>query len=311
MLTFTNAALAQSTCFGMNTKLFVIWSDTLVHSLTFFLLQFIKSNTFFSLLRSVQILYERGMISMELQQIFKSVLSNAMREALLPESQFWSADRALKTLSEKYYNVNNDAKWPEVIKLTQDPADHLGLTPKQNYRLALKAVGACVWYLTKCVIDEQIMSMAHYKWYIPPDIEPSQLDETIAAMATANMNKHMVLDSITLSNLKIVNDERSLYNVLDQCCTKFGKRLLNYWVCSPSCERSVIVERQEAIQEFMENTELLSNMRMIFGTLPDLERQLAQIHTFGNKNRVLNHPDGRAVLFEQKQYNKKKIGVRL
>lgn len=246
---------------------------------------------------------------MELQQIFKSVLCNAIREALIPELQFMTADRTLKMLSEKYYNINNDAKWPEVIKLTQDPADHLGLTPKQNYRLSLKAVGACVWYLTKCVIDHQIMALARYKWYIPPDIELDQLDVTIAAMATANMNKHMVLDSITLSNLKIVNDERSLYNVLDQCCTKFGKRLLNYWVCSPSCEHAVIVERQEAIKEFMENTDLLSNMRMIFATLPDLERQLAQIHTFGNRKRLLCHPDGRAVLFEQKQYNKKKIGV--
>lgn len=250
------------------------------------------------------------MISMELQQIFKSVLSNAIRESLLPDSQFWSADRTLKTLSEKYYNAHSDTKWPEVIRLAQDTADHLGLTPKRNYRLALKALGACVWYLTKCVIDEQIMSMARYKWYIPPDIEPGQLDETIAAMATANMARHMVLDSITLSNLKIVNDERSLYNVLDQCCTKFGKRLLNYWVCSPSCERGVIVERQEAIREFMENADLLSNVRMMFATLPDLERQLAQIHTFGNKNRLANHPDGRAILFEQKQYNKKKIAVR-
>lgn len=232
-----------------------------------------------------------------------------MREALVTDSQFWSADRTLKTLSDKYYNLHSDKKWPEIIQLTQDASDHLGLTPKKNYSLSLKALGACVWYLTKCIIDEQIMSMARYKWYIPPDIEPSHLDETIAAMATANMTKHMVLDSITLCNLKIVNDERSLYNILDQCCTKFGKRVLNYWVCSPSCERNVIVERQEAIKEFMEKTDLLSDMRIMFATLPDLERQLAQIHTFGNKNRSTNHPDGRAVLFEQKQYNKKKIEV--
>lgn len=59
----------------------------------------------------------------------------------------------------------------------------------------------------------------------------------------------------------------------------------------------------------MENREQLNAVRAIFATLPDLERQLAQIHTFGSKNRVVNHPDGRAILFEQKNLNKKKIQV--
>lgn len=247
------------------------------------------------------------MISPHVQQVFKSVLSNAIRESLLPDSQFWHAEKTLKILSEKYYN--SEREWPEVIRLAQDSADHLGLTPKENYRLALKSLGACVWYLTKCVIDEQIMSMARFNWYTPPDVKVENLDKAIASIAKANMSKHMVLDSITLSNLKIVNDDKSLYSVLDQCCTKFGKRLLNFWICSPSCDKSVIIERQEAIKELMENTELLSDIRLIFAKLPDLERQLAQIHTFGNKNRLKNHPDGRAVLFEQKQYNKKKIEV--
>lgn len=256
-------------------------------------------------------LNERGAVSMDVQKLFKSMLSNVLRESLLPDSQFWNADKTLKKLSEKYYGTNNGKEWPNVISLLQDGKDHLGLTPNENSRLALKALGACVWYLTKCVIDEQIMSMAHFKYYVPPDVKVEDLDKMAAEIAKRNQNKHLILDSITLSNLKIVGEDRSLFSTLDHCCTKFGKRLLHYWLCSPSCESKVIKERQEAIQELMDNRDELSNARIILATLPDLERQLAQIHTFGNRNRAFNHPDGRAVLFEQKTYNKKKIQVRI
>lgn len=257
----------------------------------------------------VLVLYERGKISLQLQQVFKSMLSNTLREALLPDTQFWSAEKTLKTLSEKYYNSKNDKEWPDILRVTQDVGDHLGLTPNPNYRLALKSLGASLWYLTKCVIDLQIMDMAQFGLYTPTDVKIEDLDEAAAKIAKRNFNKHMVLDSITLSNLKIVGEDKSLFSTLDHCCTKFGKRLLNYWVCSPSCERSVIMERQEAVKELMDDTATLNKIRLILATLPDLERQLAQMHTFGNKNRVANHPDGRAVFFEQKSYNKKKIQV--
>lgn len=257
----------------------------------------------------VLVLHERGGISQNVQQVFKAMLSNTLREALLPDTQFWHAEKTLKTLSEKYYGINNDKKWPDVIRITQDENDHLGLTPNSRYRLALKALGGCLWYLTKCVIDEQIMAMARFNYYIPADAKIEDMDKVIAKVAMKNYNKHMVLDSITLSNLKIVGEDRTLFSTLDSCCTKFGKRLLHYWICSPSCERSVILERQEAVKELMDNRDQLSDLRNTLAVLPDLERQLAQIHTFGNKNRVLNHPDGRAHLFEQKTYNKKKIQV--
>lgn len=260
----------------------------------------------------VLVLYERGGISPRVTQVFKSVLANKLKEPLLPDTQFWNGEKLLKILAEKYFNRNNKTEWPDIIKITQEADDHLGLTPNNGYRLALKALGGCLWYLTKCVIDEQIMAMARFTLYTPPDAcEFQDINNVAKKLTKINTNKHMVLDSITLSNLKIVGEEKSLFSTLDHCCTKFGKRLLNYWICSPSCERMVILERQQAIQELMEKRDLLSSVRQILGSLPDLERQLAQIHTFGNKNRLKNHPDGRAILYEQKQYNKKKIQVNL
>lgn len=258
----------------------------------------------------VLVLHERVSMSPRLTQIFKTALCNTLKEALNPDTQFWSAEKTLKTLAEKYFGKKEKIEWPAIIRMTQDGGDHLGLTPNSSYNLALRAMGSCLWYLSRCLIDQQIMDMARFSVYTPPDlIEMPTVEDLASQLAKKNFNKHMVLDSITLSNLKVLDDECSLYQTLDQCCTKFGKRLLHYWVCSPSCERTVVVDRQNAVRELMENTSALNEARLIMGSLPDLERQLAQIHTFGNANKVKNHPDGRAILFEQKQYNKKKIQV--
>lgn len=255
----------------------------------------------------VLLLYERGAVSACVAQLFRSVLANKLKEALLPDTQFWNGEKTLKMLAEKYSMGRNG--WPDAIQETQDSKDHLGQTPKADYRLALKALGGCLWYLAKCVIDEQILAMARFSTYMPPD-SAVKVGDVHTKLTRNSSNKNMVLDSITLSNLKIVGDEKSLFITLDNCCTKFGKRLLHSWMCAPSCDRSVIEERQEAIRELMDDRDLLSDIRQLLGTLPDLERHLAQIHTFGNKKRAANHPDGRAILYEQKQYNKKKIQVK-
>lgn len=240
------------------------------------------------------------------------MLKNTLKEQLFPGTQFLTAEKTLKMMAEKYYNVENKVVWPDEIKALQSDADHLGLTPNPNHCLALRSIGACLWYMSKCLIDEQVVSLGRFVAYHPPDdlkldsIEALE-DSVNKTISSKISSRHMVLDSITLSNLKLTDESYSLLNTLDHCCTKFGKRLLHNWVCNPSCEKGVITDRQEAIRELMDNDELLNKARTILGELPDLERLLNQIHTFGNANRSTNHPDGRAVFFQQKSYNKNKI----
>lgn len=258
------------------------------------------------------VLYERNGLSVRTNHIFKSMLNNTLKEQLFPKTQFLTAEKTLKMMAEKYYKVENKVVWPEEMKALQSDSDHLGLTPNASYTLALRSIGACLWYMSKCLIDEQIVSFGRFVTYNPPDnlkydsIE--SLDESVNKTISSKMtSRHMVLDSITLSNLKLTDENYSLLNTLDHCCTKFGKRLLHNWVCNPSCEKGVIKDRQDAIKDLMDNDELLNQTRTILGELPDLERLLNQIHTFGNANRSTNHPDGRAVFFQQKIYNKNKI----
>ncbi|XP_055855640.1 probable DNA mismatch repair protein Msh6 [Episyrphus balteatus] len=258
----------------------------------------------------VLIISEKQSLSSRTQQIYRTILGGVLKDYLPSGNQSWTAEKTLKHLGERYY-TKSGKEWPALIKSMQDEGDHLGLTPHACYTLALKALGGCINYLNRCLLEEKVMPSAHFHLYVPPDM----LDQLIENKSSApkseakrnQMNNHMVLDSITLSNLRITGEEHSLYSTLDQCCTKFGKRLLHYWVCSPSCNIDVIRERQNAISDLMANDEVLKEARGLLAPLPDFERYLAQINLFGNKLVAEKHPDGRAIFFDEKMYNKKKI----
>lgn len=81
---------------------------------------------------------------------------------------------------------------------------------------------------------------------------------------------------MTITNLRVLGNEGSLIKTLDYCCTAFGKRLLREWICRPSCRKDVIVERQKAITELMDNPDVVQEVRSKLGGLPDLERLLSK-----------------------------------
>lgn len=41
--------------------------------------------------------------------------------------------------------------------------DPLGLTAESDYELAVSALGACVWYLKRCFIDKDLLSMKSFQ----------------------------------------------------------------------------------------------------------------------------------------------------
>ncbi|XP_023303172.2 probable DNA mismatch repair protein Msh6 [Lucilia cuprina] len=251
----------------------------------------------------VLVVLEKANIQEKTQDIMRTVLSGVLKEYMPNVGSMQStAEKTLKELAEKYYAGGDN--WPLVLRTMQSETDHLGLTPHANARLALKALGLCLNYMKKCHVAEKVLPMARYHLYQPPDT--LALDK-IPSKISSKQRAHMVLDATTLMNLRITGEEHSLQSTLDQCCTKFGKRLLHHWLCAPSCVLSAIVERQEAITDFLNNPSLLQEARALLAPLPDFERHLAQIHHFGSKIVQENHPDGRAIFFEEKQYNKKKM----
>lgn len=241
----------------------------------------------------VVVLYERNDKTQHTERIIKAI--NAIKEPLTKDKQMWDGTKALNFLWDKFYNEKAD--FPQCLKHMQD--EHL--KPSDSSVLALQALGGCLWYLDRNLLVNQVMSLATFKLYTPPD-------DDVNVREKKYQPKSMVLDNITLSNLNVVGKADSLFMKMDFCCTQFGKRLLMDYLCSPSAIVDEIRGRQDAVLEFFENPELLVNFRTLLSTLNiDMERSLAQVHQFGNRTHMKDHPNSRAILYEMATYGKNKI----
>ncbi|KAF2882315.1 hypothetical protein ILUMI_23880 [Ignelater luminosus] len=241
------------------------------------------------------ILTERGRMQKSTNELLKKTLANVLKDALTPNSQFYNAQNTLDVLVKGCYfrDKNDDFHWPSVLQeFIQDGS------PKQEYELALKSFGACIWYLKDSELDMHILPMKKFEIYHPVD---TIMDKEITK------RDYMVLDSMTIENLSLLGSTGTLQKTLDHCETSFGKRLLQRWICRPLCVQQRILERQQAVEELYYNDEMRQAARAVLKKLPDLERQVTKIHTFGNRFCALYHPDSRAILYEAKTYSKRKI----
>uniref|UniRef100_A0A6J0TQ56 DNA mismatch repair protein n=2 Tax=Pogona vitticeps TaxID=103695 RepID=A0A6J0TQ56_9SAUR len=264
----------------------------------------------------VQILFERGNPSVETQKVFKGLLPSTVQEGLAAGSQFWNASKTLKIFIEDGYfddkeNGNGRLALPPVIRSMTAENDSLGLTPAENSELALSALGGCVYYLKKCIIDREILSMAKFEEYIPVDVDIGKGIKSHSIFAKTS--QRMVLDGVTLANLEIFQNgttgsvEGTLLESIDTCCTPFGKRLLKQWICAPLCNPCAINDRLDAVEDLLTEAAKMSEIRDLLRKVPDLERLLSKIHSIGSSLKNQNHPENRAVMYEEARYSKKKI----
>lgn len=265
-----------------------------------------------------EVLFERGNPSVDTRKILKASLSSALQEGLAAGTQFWDAQKTLKTLSEEDYFRDAAAEGrgtgrhllPALLKKMTSDSDSLGLTPKEGYELALAALGGCIFYLKKCLVDQELLSMANFEEYVPVDVEMEKAADS--ASFFAQTRQRMVLDGVTLANLEIFHNgsggsEGTLLERLDTCCTPFGKRLLKQWLCAPLCNPASIRDRLDAVDDLMGAQAQAAEASDLLKKLPDLERLLSKIHTIGTPLKGQDHPDGRAVLYEEVTYSKRKI----
>ncbi|XP_054456808.1 DNA mismatch repair protein Msh6 [Anoplopoma fimbria] len=265
-----------------------------------------------------EVLFEKGNTSVETRKILKASLSSALQEGLNAGSQFWDAQKTLKTLSEEDYfreTAGEDQEkgtnfLPALLKKMTSESDSLCLTPKEGYELGLSALGGCIFYLKKCLVDQELLSLANFEEYVPVDVEL----EKAAGPASffAQTRQRMVLDGVTLANLEIFQNgsggtEGTLLERLDTCSTPFGKRLLKQWLCAPLCNPTSIKDRLDAVEDLMGAQAQATEVSDLLKKLPDLERLLSKIHSIGTPLKGQDHPDGRAVLYEEVTYSKRKI----
>ncbi|XP_059468886.1 DNA mismatch repair protein Msh6-like [Neocloeon triangulifer] len=253
------------------------------------------------------VLLDRSKVTPETKHILETAAHTAIIENLVHKNEFLSASECLVKLHENKYFANDDdgnPQWPSVLAEMTCFKDLR--TPEPEKELALSALGGCLWYLIDSKIDLQLICIKNFNLY-----KPQLFDGVVKKKSLKKLAGNMVLDATTMQNLDVVEysetgeKENSLLGKLDNCCTAFGKRLLRQWLCSPLCSVSAIQMRQEAISALMKMPSECEKARKILKDLPDLERSLTRISIYGNALTAANHPESRAIFYED--FSKKKI----
>ncbi|XP_021365348.1 DNA mismatch repair protein Msh6-like isoform X1 [Mizuhopecten yessoensis] len=258
----------------------------------------------------IQVLFEKNKMTAKTQLVLRNNLTSVSKEGLASGSEFWDSSKTLKRLAEEdYFKDNDEFVWPATIKKMISETDALGLTAADEYSLAVRALGAVTWYLQYSLLDQELLSMNNFEEYCPLD----DIEVTECKKETFAGRQHMVLDGVTLANLDITENsangtlEGTLLEQLDHCNTPFGRRLFRQWLCAPLCNPVSINDRLDAVEDLIGCPDLVATTTEILKKLPDLERSLNRIHSLGSASKSKNHPDSRAIIYDEAKYSKKKI----
>lgn len=94
---------------------------------------------------------------------------------------------------------------------------------------------------------------------------------------------YLVLDSAARRNLELTETVRSksrkgsLLWVLDRTETSMGSRLMRKWIEEPLIKHDAITKRQEAVEEFIDNVYISSDIRAFLKNVYDIERLSSRI----------------------------------
>lgn len=96
-------------------------------------------------------------------------------------------------------------------------------------------------------------------------------------------DRFLVLDDATIRNLELVHnmqdggDAYTLVEVMDECCSAMGSRLLRRWMLSPSRRRDVITDRHDRVAELYHDQPTLQRLRGDLSSVYDLERLVGRL----------------------------------
>lgn len=143
----------------------------------------------------------------------------------------------------------------------------------KNRPAAIGAAGAILHYLTQHLRRDtkHLTTLSFY--------EPSEF---------------LVLDSTTLRHLEILEPlhrdaprTASLYGALNRTVTPMGARRLRDWLSQPLSNAAAIAERQDAVQSFLESSEVTERFRAQLAEVRDLERTIGRLSIGSGNGRDL------------------------
>ena len=106
----------------------------------------------------------------------------------------------------------------------------------------------------------------------------------ICSISRIDEGKFVWMDSFTFRNLELIHsnsgkDGVSLADTIDRCSSPMGARLLRQWLAMPIIDRTALGERYDIVGFFVENGELLRQIRLLIGNVGDLERIISRAAT--------------------------------
>ena len=115
----------------------------------------------------------------------------------------------------------------------------------------------------------------------------------IANISRVERDQYVWMDRFTVRNLELISsaqsDGQSLVEVLDDCRTPMGHRLLRRWMVLPLKEKAPIQQRLDAVEELSLNEEVAEALDENLQAISDLERLVSKVATGRVNPREFNH----------------------
>eukprot|EP00826_Nyctotherus_ovalis_P020448 TRINITY_DN1641_c0_g1_i5.p1 TRINITY_DN1641_c0_g1~~TRINITY_DN1641_c0_g1_i5.p1 ORF type:complete len:386 (-),score=122.83 TRINITY_DN1641_c0_g1_i5:860-2017(-) len=222
-----------------------------------------KFRTLATRLRPAEVVYNRDTLNPELKRILQN---SPIVPSMSPLGRDKGEYNYIKTvpLLEKYFGTATE-KWPDSIRHAKTSGWHS----------TISALGILMAYLEEVLQAKQILNTSEYEVF---DVDTS-------------LRSTMTLDSQALQHLEVLEVqgrsknliEGSLLHYLDKTMTPFGKREIKRWLCAPLYEKKDIELRLDAVGDLVVNKELLNCIRRDLQKLPDLEKKISRLYTYGIK----------------------------
>ena len=197
-----------------------------------------------------EVLFEKSKISQKSFKVLKDAVSmTTIWNGLKSGSEFWDA-----------YTT-----WEEMKRYIDELDTDENLERLKTDEVASSAFGAVLWYLQSLKLDSQLIGQMKFSMYDPIKGAGS-----------------LVLDGQTLINLEVFetsngDDKGTLFHLINQASTPFGKRLLRRWLCHPLMNPKDINARLDCVDFLLSKMGLLKEVANRLSKLPDLERLLSRI----------------------------------
>lgn len=228
--------------------------------------------TLLAQIRPQEVLFLKDGLTSKTNEVLRCELPCQVMKTAMDKKEFWGPDLLKKNLAEgKYFSGVSDTNIGELDEGTGFPHSLANIV-KDEKEWALTALGGCVCYLKRLLLDKELVSLGKFETY-----------QVTQSIETSNV---MVLDGQTLQNLEILQNteggsEGSLLKQLDHTKTAFGKRRMREWVSRPLRQIAAMNERLDCVEYVMHNRELCNDLTQALKGLPDLERLLSRVHANG------------------------------